>query len=83
MACSAVQLARRALVKLLLALVTACSVTVSVTQQSSDAQVGVAYRRIVKVVHQDKGGKVEDAQNLQGKGAWRGRGKCSPIWLCE
>jgi hypothetical protein len=66
MACSAVQVARRALVKLLLALAAACSVTVSVTQQSSDVQVGVAYWRIVKVVHPDKGGKAEDAQKLQG-----------------
>ena len=80
MACSVVQLARRALVKFLLALAAACSVAVSVTQQSSDAQVGVAYRRIVKVVHPDKGGKVEDAQAA---GRQRKVGSCKARCRCR
>jgi hypothetical protein len=64
MPCSAVQVARRELVKLLMALASAYSVVLALTREATDAQVSSAFRRVIKAVHRDKGGKVEDAQRL-------------------
>jgi hypothetical protein len=59
-----VQTARRELVKVLLALASAYSVALALKQDATDAQVSSAFRRVVKAVHPDKGGKVECAQKL-------------------
>ena len=39
-------------------------IQLALTQEASDTQVNAAFRRVVKAVHPDKGGKVEDAQRL-------------------
>ena len=67
----AVQLAKRTLVSLLRSLGRAYGVPLTVTRDSADSAVTAAYRRNVLKVHPDKGGRVEDAQRLQGaKEAW-------------
>jgi len=62
----AVQVARRTLVSVLRSLGRAYRVSVTVTRDSPDAAVTAAYRRILLKIHPDKGGRVEDAQQLQG-----------------
>ena len=71
MAASCAQLAKRALVSTLLAFASVYGLTLALNRDSLDATVLVAYRKVVKKVHPDKGGKVEDAQRLQtDKEAW-------------
>ena len=65
MVASALQLATRAFVRTLLALAAQYSVTVAVNRDSSAAVLLSAYRRLLKKVHPDKGGRTEDQQNLQ------------------
>lgn len=65
MPCSAGQIARRALVRVLLSLAAAYGVPLGLERDASDTQVAAAYRRVVKAVHPDKGGNVSDAQRLQ------------------
>ena len=65
MVLSAVQIAKRAFVKILLAFATQCQVSVNVSRDSADKDILAAYRRVVKKVHPDKGGKKEDQQKLQ------------------
>ena len=65
MVASAVQVAKRALVSLLLALAHQYGVCVKVTRESPDPLVEKAFRCIIKKVHPDKGGCVEHAQQLQ------------------
>ena len=68
---SSVLLAKRALVSLLGRLAVAYNVTISVSRDSSDDKVTAAYRKVVLKVHPDKGGAVQDAQDLQAaKGNW-------------
>ena len=62
MACSAVLLAKRSLVALLLRLATAYQVVVSINRDSPDVKVTQAFRKVVLKVHPDKGGSVGDAQ---------------------
>ena len=65
------QLAKRALVKVLLALAAVYGLVVSVSRDSADDAVKAAYRRVVKRAHPDKGGALADAQRLQAaKEAW-------------
>ena len=56
MVASAVQVAKRALVSLLLALAHQYGVCVKVTRESPDPLVEKAFRCIIKKVHPDKGG---------------------------
>ena len=64
MPCSAAQLFGRALIRVLVHLVSVYGIQLALTQEASDTQVNAAFRRVVKAVHPDKGGKVEDAQRL-------------------
>ena len=65
------QIARRALVKVLLSLASVYAVILSVTRESNDADVLTGYRKLIRKVHPDKGGKKEDCQRLQSaKDAW-------------
>jgi curved DNA-binding protein CbpA len=71
MAVGAVQLAKRGLVAVLLALALVYHVTLSISRDSSDDDVTKAYRRVLLKSHPDKGGKTEDQQRLQGaKDEW-------------
>ena len=64
MVASKVLVAKRALVKLLLALAAAYSLVLNVNRDTSDADVLKAYRRVALKVHPDKGGGVADMQKL-------------------
>ena len=68
MACSAVLLAKRSLVALLLRLATAYQVVVSINRDSPDVKVTQAFRKVVLKVHPDKGGSVADAQKPHRQG---------------
>ena len=71
MPASAAQQARRAFVKVLLALAAVYGVALSLSQRASDADLVAGYRKLVRRVHPDKGGSVQDMQRLQGaKDAW-------------
>ena len=65
MPCTPLQLAKRALVKVLLVLARVYSVTVQVNRDSEDKAVQTAFRKVALKVHPDKGGKKEDFQKLQ------------------
>ena len=56
------QLARRALVKVLLSLASVYAVLLSVTRESNDADVLAGYKKLMRKVHPDKGGRKEDCQ---------------------
>ena len=58
-------IARRALVKVLVSLASLYGVLLSVTRESTDDQVLAGYKKLIRKVHPDKGGKTEDAQRLQ------------------
>ena len=73
MVLSAAQIAKRAFVRILLAFATQYQVSLSVSRDSADKEILTAYRRLVKKVHPDKGGKKEDQQKLQNaKVEWEG-----------
>ena len=59
MVLSGPQLAKRALVKVLLALAIVYAVRVDVSRESPDPEVAKAYRRIDLKAHPDKGGKLQ------------------------
>jgi len=65
MVASLALLAKRALVSLLLALAQQYKVSLSLKRESSDQDIGKAFRSVVKKVHPDKGGEVVHAQRLQ------------------
>ena len=73
MPASAPQLAKRAFIKLILALAASYTVAVVLNQDSCDSQVLSAFRRLVKRVHPDKpGGSTEHVQQLHAaKDAWQ------------
>ena len=56
MAASAVLLAKRALVSVLLALAATYELVLTVTRDSADADIVKAFRRVAVKVHPDKGG---------------------------
>ena len=62
---SPLQAAKRALVKVLLALASAYNVSVQVTRDSADSAVNAAYKKLALKVHPDKGGTTEHFQQLQ------------------
>ena len=69
MPASAPQVAKRAFIKLIIALAATYTVAVVLNQGSSDSEILSAFRRLVKRVHPDKpGGSTE-----QKGGAHRGR----------
>ena len=59
------QLAKRAFVKVLLALAATYGLELRLNRDSGDDAVSAAYRRVMKRVHPDKGRPVADAQHLQ------------------
>ena len=59
------QLAKRAFVKVLLALAASYGLLLHLNRDSADDAVSSAFRRAIKRVHPDKGGAVADAQRLQ------------------
>ena len=59
------QLAKRAFVKVLLALAVTYGSSLHINRDSADDAVSAAYRRVTKRAHPDKGGPVADAQHLQ------------------
>ena len=68
---SAVQSAKRSLVKVLLALAALYSVALTLNRDSTDEQIKSACRRVALKAHPDKGGSVEHAQQLNAaKDAW-------------
>ena len=75
---SVVEQAKRALVAALKSLARTYGVRVDLTQDSSDAAVSSAYRRVFRRAHPDKGGSAEHAQRLSGaKGAWEAAQRAS------
>jgi hypothetical protein len=64
MPASAVLLAKRAFVKLLVRLAHAYTVVISINRDASDLKVLAAFRKVVIKVHPDKGGAEEDAKAL-------------------
>ena len=71
MAVSVVQLAKRAFLTVLLAFAAQYVVPLTVNRDSPDKDVLAAYRRLIKRVHPDKGGRKEDFQKLDAaKDAW-------------
>ena len=64
MVASALQLATRAFVRVLLALASQYSVSLSVNRDSSDVALLSAYRRLLKKAHPDKGGRKEDLLHI-------------------
>ena len=65
MPASAVLLAKRAFVKLLVRLAHAYTVVISINRDASDSKVLAAFRKVVIKVHPDKGGAEEDGKQLQ------------------
>ena len=63
--CSPLQLAKRALVKVLLTLATKYGVALQVTRDSEDKVLLSAYKRVALKAHPDKGGTNRDFQKLQ------------------
>ena len=61
---STTQLAKRAFVRVLLALASAYLLSITVNRDSSDASVRAAYRRVLLKVHPDKGGSNDDMRRL-------------------
>ena len=62
---SAIQAAKRALVKVLVALGTAYNVPARVNRDSADSAVTAAYKKLVLKVHLDKRGTTDEFQKLQ------------------
>ena len=62
---SQAQLAKRALVKVLLSLAAKYLVTLTLNRDSADAAVRSGYKRILLKAHPDKGGETADVQMLQ------------------
>ena len=58
--------ARRALVRVLLALAAAYGIVLSVTRDATDDAVLAAYKRVLRRAHPDKGGSKADTQKLPG-----------------
>lgn len=65
MPCSPLTLAKRAFVKVLLALASSYGVAVQVNRDTADHAVLTAYKRVALKVHPDKGGTNADFQKLQ------------------
>ena len=65
MPASQLQLAKRAFVRVLLALAAACGAHLSVHRDSDDTALLKAYKCMIRKVHPDKGGRTKDAQKLQ------------------
>ena len=63
--CGPEQLAKRALVKVILALAAQFGSTVRITRDSPDSSVLSAHRAVCKTVHPDKGGSNTEFQELQ------------------
>ena len=63
---SAVELAKRALSAALKSVARTYDVRVDLTQDSTDAEVRSAYRRVFRRANPDKGGSAEHAQRLSG-----------------
>ena len=75
---SVVEQAKRALVAALKSLARTYGVRVDLTQDSPDAAVRSACRRVLLRAHPDKGGSAEHAQRLSGaKGAWEAAQRAS------
>ena len=95
MVLSGPQVAKRAFIKLILALAASYTVSVLLTRESTDSQVVSAFRRLVKRAHPDKGGRTEDVQRLNSaKEEWEkaSRAKAlypdqnqtyTPMWICK
>ena len=66
MATSISQLAKRAFLTILLALARQYGVDTGVGRDSEDSLLDAAFRKVIRRVHPDKGGKTQDAQSLQG-----------------
>ena len=64
MPCSPLTLAKRAFVKVLLALASSYGVAVQVNRDTADHAVLAAYKRVALKAHPDKGGTNEDFQKL-------------------
>ena len=63
---SAVDVAKRALVKVLKALATKYNVKLQLTRDSSQKEVNAAFKKVSLRAHPDKGGDKDDFQNLSG-----------------
>ena len=84
MVLSAVQIATRAFVKLLLAFAAQYKVAVTISRDSAEKDILAAYRRVVKKAHPDKGGKKEDQQKLQDATVdWESAGRCYGKLYCK
>ena len=64
MAVNAKQAAKRAFVKVLLALAATYGLLLQITRDSGDTAVVKAFRQVARRAHPDKGGSTEDAQRL-------------------
>ena len=64
MPCSLVQVAKRALVRLLITFATTYEISLNLSRDSPDQALRAAYKRVIVRVHPDKGGNVEHAKQL-------------------
>ena len=68
---SVIDLAKRALVRFLRVLAASYGVALSLTRDSTDAEVSGAFRKLSRSVHPDRGGKTEDQAALNNaRDAW-------------
>ena len=65
MVCNALQHAKRAFVRILLALAAHFDLRLRITRDSTDKAILTAYRTVCKTVHPDKGGSKDEFQRLQ------------------
>ena len=61
MPCSLVQVAKRALVRLLITFATTYEISLNLSRDSPDQALRAAYKRVIVRVHPDKGGNVDYA----------------------
>ena len=68
---SSAQVAKRALVKLLMTMAAMYGLNLGVSRSSPDAEVTRAYRQAMKKIHPDKGGNPQHAQQINNaKDVW-------------
>ena len=84
MVLSAIHIATRAFVKILVAFAAQYQVAATISRDSSEKDILATYRRVVKKVHPDKGGKKEDQQKLQDATVdWESAGRCYGKLYCK
>lgn len=75
---SPLQTTKRVLVRVILTLARTVALAIAINRDSPDAEVAAAYRQVARRVHPDKGGDLEQAQQLNAAyAAWQDKLKAS------